>query len=577
MAKLFLWNVLFALLICFYVVQGNGVKYAQHEFSTKLKSPTSPALLTSLWPYPFSVQFTTSTNSTQFFFSNWKNFNFKILGDSIVPPIEQPILQFTVQRYPSILFWDTQVMSAANCPSPQIICLQPIVQIVFDTKYIVNNESYRLSIDAKSGMVTVDSVSSVRGVMRALETLSQLIQISLFQSTPFYTLQIQDSVIIADTPRYSWRGLLIDTSRHFLPLSTIQTIIDGMSMIKLNVLHWHAVDAQSFPLVIDEFPLLSEKGAYDPEYAVYKPEQVKFIKDYAKQRGITVIMEIDVPGHSYSFGKGYPEIVANCPSYAANINNIPLNPASEQTFQVLEGIIKQLSQLFGEDNDSRYMHFGADELVTSCWKEDTRITSFMQQKGFQNTDQLLHYFEQRLQVIYSKYNRNMICWEELLLKHDPSLMQLPKDVVVQVWTQPSNLIPVTQQGYQTVLSGGWYLDKQMPLGVQLYLFDDTWKVFYGNEPLNAGNFTDAMAKLILGGEAAMWSETVSNENIIQKIFPRIMAVAERLWSPKEIVLNDATKDWITNRLENVRCNSLVKRGVKAGPVTPGYCAFTYKN
>lgn len=195
---------------------------------------------------------------------------------------------------------------------------------------------------------------------------------------------------------------------------------------------------------------------------------------------------------------GYPAITAQCPSYVHNINNIPLNPANPTTFEVLKGVVNFASTVFIDS----CMHFGADELVMGCWKEDKNITQFMKQQGFTSYDQLLAYFEANLRKIYSAVNKTAVMWEEILLEHDQKIMKLPQDTIVQAWRLKASLAKIVQSGFRGLLSAGWYLDKQKP-GAEHYLFEDTWQDFYLNDPLDI-NVSEAEKKLVLGGEAAMY-------------------------------------------------------------------------
>lgn len=159
---------------------------------------------------------------------------------------------------------------------------------------------------------------------------------------------------------------MIDTARHYLPKSAILRTIDALAYNHLNVLHWHIVDAESFPLVSPSAPELV-KGAWTPE-SIYTPDDVEDIIQYAHARGIRVLMEVDVPGHAFSWGKGYPSVITRCPKYEHNINNIPLNPAVDETWEVLENL---LTDLLGDMLQDKYFHIGADEVVYGCWRESS--------------------------------------------------------------------------------------------------------------------------------------------------------------------------------------------------------------
>jgi hexosaminidase len=180
---------------------------------------------------------------------------------------------------------------------------------------------------------------------------------------------------------------------------------------------------------------------------------------------------------------------------------------------------------------------------------------------------LLKYFQERLEKIYRKYGKTMIAWGELLLTNKE--YPVPKDVIIQAWQQPQHLKQVVQRGYRAIHSGRYYLDMTTP-GKSRYLWQDTWKDFYENEPF-ALNLTKEEQKLVLGGEACMWGENVDDSVLNERVWPRAAAVAERLWSPMGIKdLKAAEK-----RLIHFRCNVLIKRGYAASAIYPDYCPYIY--
>jgi len=305
-----------------------------------------------------------------------------------------------------------------------------------------------------------------------VETLSQLIVLG---SDNFYQTSLTAPLAISDAPRFKWRGLLIDTSRHYLSVGKIKHIIRSMSYIKLNVLHWHIIDAQSFPMVVPKFAKLAQFGAYAPR-AVYTPQNLQDIIQFAYEHGIRVLFELDMPGHAASWSKGYPNVCAKCPSFESDVNAIPLSPAVPETFDLVQGVIQYTSSVMLD----QFIHFGGDELQTGCWKEDKNIAQFMQQKGFKSFDELLAYFYSNVISMYTKEKKTMLCWQELLLNYNSTLMNLPRDTIVQAWINQKALVPIVQQGYRALLSAGWYLDQQFPSSVPHYEWVDTWKDFYVN-------------------------------------------------------------------------------------------------
>ncbi|KAL9655055.1 hypothetical protein ABK040_008838 [Willaertia magna] len=528
-----------------------------------------------VWPYPETV----NTGNQIGIISNYKNFRFNFNAGNSVGDNE--LLTEAIQRYTSLIFFDQTINSSNVCPkfrdtSRVVYCFnglqinvnQPSASPKPYPSFGVD-ETYSLIADPSNNVITL-TANTVWGALKGIETFSQLVipQVDMndfsFDGQIIYTITEYIPLQIKDRPRFGWRGFLVDTARHYYSVKAILQIIDALSYVKFNVLHWHLVDAQSFPLVVPQYPNLSGKGSYRKQ-AIYTPQDIQTVVEYARKRGMRVIPEIDVPGHAASWGFGYPEITANCPRYAANINNIPLNVASEKTYQVLAGIIAQLNATFPD----QYQHIGGDEVVLGCFLQDPTIVQFMKEHNFQTTAQLITYFEDRLRDIYKPYKKTYVCWEELALDYN---YQLPKDTIVHVWKERTTLPQVVQAGYQTLLSGGWYLDQQLPNKTQtFYAFESTWKNFYLNDPIKDLGIPENLQHLIIGGEGAMWSEQVDETNFHSRVFPRSLAIAERLWSP--ITVMDTVN--AEGRLEHARCNVLVRRGIGAGPVIPGYCPASY--
>lgn len=422
------------------------------------------------------------------------------------------------------------------------------------------DESYSLSVTFSGGRVTAQvKAGTVFGALYALESLSQLIQWDADVSAYFIEGL---PTTITDSPRFPWRGLLVDTARHYLHPNTIKSAIDVLAYNKYNVLHWHVTDAQSFPIESKLYPKLT-LGAYNKR-AVYSHEVVRDIVSYGFSRGVRVLPEFDIPGHAAGFSYGYPEVTANCPRYSGNINNVALDVSNPFTYELLKGFLGEMAGLFSDE----YMHLGGDEVVFGCWFNDPKIAQWAASKGFSHGAQIEQYFEQQLQAMVlpgfqNQINKKMVVWEELF----ENGVSLRSDIIVQVWSSRDLLQQVLNAGHQALLSQGYYLDKQIPNPDQtFYEWVDTWKNFYTNEPLNGLSLTPAQKKLLLGGEAAMWSEQVDDTNFHSRVWPRASATGERLWSPQHV--NDVSA--ATPRLAAFRCH-LARRGVGGGPVMPDFC------
>eukprot|EP01083_Nonionella_stella_P201423 736924_1 len=485
-------------------------------------SNTSAASQPYVWPLP-----------TQFTVSNTLNLN-----------VDQSKFQFTqtqstksqvitnaFTRYTSLTFPHTPSGSADN--SLQTITgLSLTIKDPSDTTLGYGmDESYVLSLTTSGGIGTLNA-NTVWGALRGLETFSQLV---IFNATlNFYQTYVSS---ITDSPRFSHRGILIDTSRHFQSKQSIMNVLDSMSYAKFNVLHWHVTDSQSLPYESLVYPKL-----WDASYTMYErfiQNDIKDIINYAHGLGIRVIPEFDMPGHAQSWCKGYPEI---CPSPSCQS---PLNPATNATWDLLTGLIGEAAKLFMDD----HMHLGGDEVNTNCWTKTPSIETWMQQQGY-TPIQALQYFDERVIDIANSNGKTVIDWDEVFSNFEKTLD--PKKVIIQVWHSGNSLLPsVVAGGFRGIFSPdpNWYLDS----------LKTTWEQRYVVEPLQYISNTQQQ-KLVIGGEGCMWGETVDVSDIQQTIWPTAAAVAERLWSPREINSTTAA----TPRMEYFRC-LLNERGIAAAP------------
>jgi hexosaminidase len=349
---------------------------------------------------------------------------------------------------------------------------------------------------------------TVVGAMRGLETFLQLLQ----GDREGYYLP---GVRINDQPRFPWRGLLIDVARHYEPMEVLKRNLDAMAAVKLNVFHWHLTEDQGFRVESKKFPKLHSLGS-DGLY--YTQDQVREIIAFAADRGIRVMPEFDIPGHATSWLVGHPELASAPGPYkierGAGIFEPALDPTRDQTYKFLDGFLGEMAALFPD----AYMHIGGDENEGKQWDRNPQIQAFMKAKGIKDNHALQAYFNQQVLKILQKHGKKMIGWEEIL--HP----DLPKDAVIHSWRGAASLAAAAKQGYNGILSAGYYIDLIFPAS-QHYLAD----------PLPADSvLTPEEAKHVLGGEATMWGEWVSPETIDSRIWPRTAAIAERLWSPRTV-------------------------------------------
>ena len=367
------------------------------------------------------------------------------------------------------------------------------------------DEGYVLDISAGGVALRAETVV---GAMRGLETLLQLVS---NDSSSFFL----PGLTITDAPRFPWRGLLVDASRHFMPVDQIKRTLDGMSMVKLNVLHWHLSDDQGIRVESRRFPklhLLGSDGLY------YTQAQIRDVVAYARDRGIRVVPEFDMPGHSTAWFVGYPQYSAQRAPIAIRREwggaDAIFDPTREATYTFIARFIAEFVPLFPD----AYWHIGGDEVEGKHWDSNPRIVAWRKRHGLRDNDALQAHFNKRLSKILAAHGRRMVGWDEVL--HP----DLPPNTVVQSWRGTQYLADAATRGFSGLLSAPWYLDHIKP-AADYYVADPV--------PLFDG-LTAAQQRLILGGEACMWSEYITAESADSRIWPRLGAVAERLWSPREV-------------------------------------------
>ena len=365
------------------------------------------------------------------------------------------------------------------------------------------DESYSLTITANSA--TLSAATDV-GAMHGMETFLQLIAVESGACR-------LPAVAIDDAPRFRWRGFMLDVSRHFEPIEVIRRNLDGMTVAKLNVFHWHLSDDQGFRAESKKFPRFAE-AASNGQF--YTQEQMREVVAYARARGIRVVPEFDIPGHTSSWLLAYPEIGAGEDIHALpTVFGIPqaeLDPSNEKTYKFLDTLVGEMAQIFPDV----YFHIGGDETAGKGWLDNPRIVEFMKKQDFKTPADLQAYFNRRLLPILQKHGKKMMGWDEIL---NPAL---PKDIMIQSWRGEASLSQGAEQGYAGLLSAPYYLNIQKT-AEEMFLAD----------PLPASTKLNAdQQKLILGGEACQWGEHIHAETVDSHVWPRLMAVAERFWSPQ---------------------------------------------
>ena len=411
------------------------------------------------------------------------------------------------------------------------------------------DESYQLDVTADGARL---SAPTVTGIQRGMATFVQLI-------APGQDGFSVPAIHIEDRPRFPWRGLMLDVARHWMPVEVVLRNLDAMAAVKLNVFHWHLSDDQGFRVESKLFPQLQQAGS-DGNF--YTQAQVREVVDYARERGIRVIPEFDIPGHTTSWLAGMPQLASAPGPYQLQrrwgIFEPTLDPTREETYQVLDRFLGEMAALFPD----RYFHIGGDEVEDAQWKQSAAIQAFARQHHLASSPELHAYFNQRVQALLKKRGKIMIGWDEVLAPG------LASDTVIQSWRGQESLAAASRKGYRGILSSGYYLDYLKPAATH-----------YAVDPMDgAAHALDAdQAARILGGEACMFSEYVSAETVDSRIWPTMAAIAERFWSPREVKdtvdmyarLDPVSRglEW-TNLRHRANYQPMLDRLAGAGPVEP---------
>lgn len=396
----------------------------------------------ALWPQPMSQQFlpqVLSITPGQFVFN--------------AASLTNGILERALIRYADLTFIaKPAVAPLATVPTGVLTGVDIYVMSNTTIQDVTTDESYNLTIPGAGGVAAIYA-STVFGAMHGLERFSQLVD---WVGGVTYVVP---ACTVIDAPRFTHRGVMLDTARHYLSVTTILAFIDAIAYNFMNVLHWHVVDDQSFPFVSTTFPNLSLAGAYNAPATThtYTPEVVQYIIAYAADRGVMVIPEFDTPGHTLSWGLGQPGLITQC--YDTNKQPIPgdfgpINPTLPTTWTFLQGLFEELVKVFPAPR----VHLGGDECLFDCWASNPAIQAWMAAKGFGTNYELLeNYYEQSLLDLVGGLNKSYIVWQEIF----DNGLNIRNDTIVHAWKGGSTaaglleLQRITAAGFRGILSAGW--------------------------------------------------------------------------------------------------------------------------
>jgi len=426
----------------------------------------------------------------------------------------------------------------------------------------LGKEGYTMEVTGESVLIEANDPA---GIFNGIQTLRQLLP-------PDMEIQVaarQDPVVIRgcsirDYPRFSWRGIMLDVSRHFFTVEEVKAFIDQMARYKYNVFHWHLTDDEGWRIEIKSLPKLTEVGAWRVERygrfgdgrpypeegekatygGFYTQDQIRDVVNHAAERNITIVPEIDFPGHSMAALAAYPELSTRKEEKFVNpgstfaewygggkfkmlIENT-LNPADEKVYEFVDKVFTEVAALF----PGTFIHMGGDECYHGYWEEDPGVQKFMKKQGLKDSGELQSYFVKRVEEIISSKGKRMIGWDEIMEGG------LAEGAAVMSWRGMEHGIEAAHMGHDAVMTptSYCYLDyTQGDHSVENPIYSDlSLERTYSFEPLPEG----VDPRYILGGQGNLWTEVIPNlPYAFYMTYPRAFALSEVFWSPKEL------RDW----------------------------------
>lgn len=427
-------------------------------------------------------------------------------------------------------------IAAGNPQSKKILLLHDTIQVTKPEMYLLEVNNLAITLRA----------NSVRGIVNGIQSFLQLLPLQKTEKITVPALQIMDY------PRFAYRGMHLDVVRHFFPLSYIKKYIDYLAFHKFNTFHWHLTDDQGWRIEILSYPKLNTIGSWRDSTLIghfkdiparydrtryggyYTREEVKDILAYADIRGITVIPEIDIPGHSRATITAYPEFSTD-PKAAWGVaytwgmynrqNNV-LAPTPE-TFRFLRTIFHEIADLF----PSPYIHLGGDECSKLWWKKSDSTQAFMRRNGLKNEIELQTYFIEQVSKYLQEKNKKVLGWHEIMEG------KLDTSTIVMNWSNDEKAIEAATKGFSVIMTPGkpYYFDhyqsKDPKDSLSIHGYNSLESV-YRYDPLPNSIVKKGLSDMILGGQANVWTEYMEFPTKVDyMIFPRMTAVSESLWTP----------------------------------------------
>jgi hexosaminidase len=443
------------------------------------------------------------------------------------------------------------------------------IQLRLSGKAATNKEAYDLLVTPAAITITADSTA---GIFYGIQTLLQLLPNEIESRKQLKGIEWTiPSVTVNDYPRFGWRGAMLDVARHFFNKEEVKRFIDNMVKYKFNVLHFHLTDDQGWRIEIKSLPRLTEVGAWRPERlgkwgntpkpspdepkkygGFYTHDDIRELVKYAADRYVTILPEIEGPGHSLATVASYPELSCTDSNYYVSVGDKIINwhskgftalldntlcPANEKVYEYLDKIFTEVAELF----PSEYIHMGGDECPKDFWRNNPRIKELMQKENLKDMNEVQAYYVKRVEKILKLKGKKLIGWDEIIEGG------LPADAAVMSWRGMKGGIRASKDGHKVVMSpyNHTYYDLYQgdplaePPTYEMVRLRDSYKF----EPVPEG----VAPEMILGGQGNVWTEQLQNMRAVEyMVWPRGLAVSEAVWSPKE------KKDWsnFVSRVEN---------------------------
>lgn len=424
----------------------------------------------------------------------------------------------------------------------------------------LGEEGYQLSISADQLILSAYKHHGIfNGIQSVLQLLPPEIKSKTVQADATWSI---NCIEVTDKPQFAWRGLMLDVSRHFFTKQEVKKFIDQMAEYKYNVFHWHLTDDQGWRLEVKSLPRLTAIGAWraprvgnwwerEPQLPTdslsyggyYTTEDIREIVEYAQQRYVTIVPEIDIPGHSMAALSAYPEISCTGGPFHVNVGNTfyteienSLCAGNEQTFEVLDSVFAEVARLF----PSPYIHIGGDECYKGFWEKCPKCKMRMQKEHLKNLEELQSYFVKRVAAMVQKRGKQVIGWDEIL---EGGLA--PKAIVMS-WRGMKGGIEAAKQGHSVIMTptDHCYLDFYQgdptvePNTYSMLRLQDCYKYQLIPDSVDAS--------LIMGGQGNLWTESVPHYRQVEyMIWPRALAISETLWTDARL------RNWkfFVNRVE----------------------------